>query len=70
MQSNKLKLTLRRSPIGYEKTQGLTLRALGLRRLHQSVEKEDNPAIRGMIEKVKHLVVVETLEKKRAKGKK
>lgn len=70
MQSNKLKLTLRRSPIGYKKTQGLTLRALGLRRLHQSVEKEDNPAIRGMIEKVKHLVVVETLEKKRAKGKK
>ena len=38
---------------------GATLRGLGLRRLHQTVELEDTPAIRGMIRKVIHLVVVE-----------
>lgn len=54
-----IKVTLVRSPIGYEKSQKETVRALGLRKLHQTVEKEDNPAIRGMINKVVHLVQVE-----------
>ncbi|HLI49613.1 MAG TPA: 50S ribosomal protein L30 [Chthonomonas sp.] len=69
MKSSKLRITLRRSPIGYEKSQGLTLRALGLRHLHQTVEKADTPAIRGMINKVVHLVTVETTNEEGAKGK-
>lgn len=54
-----LKITLVRSPIGYSKRQKRTVEALGLRRLHQSVVQPDNPAIRGMVRKVNHLVVVE-----------
>jgi len=57
-----LRVTLVRSPIGYSKEQQATVRALGLRRLHQTVEHEDTPAIRGMIRKVIHLVRVEEQE--------
>jgi large subunit ribosomal protein L30 len=53
-----IQVTLVRSPIGYEKSQKATVRALGLTRMHQTVEKEDTPAIRGMINKVTHLVRV------------
>lgn len=53
-----LKVTLVRSPIGYDKSQKDTVRALGLRKLHQSVEKKDTPAVRGMLNKVSHLVSV------------
>ncbi|HIC92804.1 MAG TPA: 50S ribosomal protein L30 [Anaerolineae bacterium] len=62
MKEAKLRITLVRSPIGYSKRQKATVRALGLKRLGDSVEQEDTPAIRGMIEKVKHLVEVERLE--------
>ena len=55
----KIRVTLVRSPIGYERRQRQTLRGLGLRKLRQTVEVIDHPATRGMIEKVKHLVVVE-----------
>lgn len=55
----KLKVTQRRSGIGRNERQRATLRGLGLTRLHQSRELEDTPAIRGMINKVKHLVEVE-----------
>ncbi len=48
-----------RSAIGYNRRQRATLRGLGLRRLHQCVELSDSPAVRGMIDKVQHLVVVE-----------
>ena len=48
-----------RSAIGYDQRQRVTLRGLGLRRMHQTVELEDTPAVRGMIDKVIHLVVVE-----------
>ena len=48
-----------KSQIGYDGRQRATLRGLGLRRLHQTVEVEDTPAVRGMIRKVIHLVVVE-----------
>jgi len=48
-----------RSAIGFDRRQRATLRGLGLRRLHHSVEVEDNPAVRGMIVKVAHLVTVE-----------
>lgn len=58
----KLRITLVRSPIGYALRQKRTVRALGLKRLHQSVEQPDNPQIRGMARAVKHLVTVETIE--------
>jgi large subunit ribosomal protein L30 len=48
-----------KSEIGYDRRQRATLRGLGLRRLNQTVEIEDTPAIRGMIRKVIHLVAVE-----------
>ena len=54
-----IKVTLVRSPIGYTKDQKDTAKALGLRRLHQTVEHKDNPALRGMIRKIIHLVQVE-----------
>ena len=54
-----LTVTLVRSPIGYSGRQKRTVRALGLRRLMQSVEHFDTPALRGMIAKVTHLVNVE-----------
>lgn len=53
-----LEITLTRSLIGRPKDQKATVEALGLRKLHQTVVKEDNPAIRGMINKVSHLVTV------------
>lgn len=55
----KLKITLKKSTIGYHKKQKLTVRTLGLRRLHHTVEHSDTPQIRGMINKVIHLVEVE-----------
>lgn len=54
-----IRVTLVRSPIGYTKDQKVTVKALGLRRLHQTVEHQDNPAVRGMIRKIIHLVQVE-----------
>jgi len=54
-----IRVTLIRSPIGYTKDQKETAKALGLRRLHQTVEHKDNPALRGMIRKIIHLVQVE-----------
>ncbi len=53
-----IKVTLRRSAIGRSPRQGLTLKSMGLRRLHQTVELQDTPANRGMIAKVSHLVEV------------
>jgi large subunit ribosomal protein L30 len=52
-------VTLVRSPIGYTKDQKKTVLALGLRRMHQTIEHKDTPALRGMIRKVEHLVQVE-----------
>ena len=54
-----IRVTLVRSPIGYTKDQRATARALGLRRLHQTVEHQDTPTLRGMIQKSVHLVQVE-----------
>ena len=56
-----LKITWKKSFIGFPQDQRDTIRALGLRRLNQHVVKEDNPSVRGMIFKVKHLVEVEEL---------
>jgi large subunit ribosomal protein L30 len=54
-----LTVTLVKSPIGYSERQKRTVRALGLRKLMQSVEHSDTPALRGMIAKVPHLLRVD-----------
>jgi large subunit ribosomal protein L30 len=51
-------VTLMKSPIGFNKNQGLVVQSLGLRRLNHSVTLADTPATRGMIFKVRHLVAV------------
>jgi len=59
--ANKIKITQVRSTSGHIKKQRETIRALGIKRLYQSVEQNDTPQIRGMIEKVNHLVKVEVV---------
>jgi len=54
-----LRVTLIKSAIGYEKSQGITARAIGLTRMHKTVVLEDNPTNRGQINKIIHLVKVE-----------
>ena len=53
-----VKVTLARSPIGFDRKQATVVKGLGLRRIRQTVELKDTPAIRGMIHKVRHLVTV------------
>jgi large subunit ribosomal protein L30 len=53
-----VKITLVRSPIGFDRTQGETVRGMGLRRIRHTVELLDTPETRGMIHKVRHLVTV------------
>ena len=55
----KLRITWVKSSIGYAKTQRRTLKALGLNRLNQSVIHDDSLPIRGMLDKVRHLIKVE-----------
>jgi len=52
----KLRITWKRSAIGYPERQARTIRALGLRRLNHTVEHDDTPQVRGMIKAVEHLV--------------
>jgi len=54
-----LKITLKRSPSGRHDNQIDTVRSLGLRRLNQTVVKDDTPSVRGMVKTVSHLVQVE-----------
>lgn len=54
----RLSVTLKKSTIGFPQDQRGTVAGLGLRRLHQTVEHEDTPSIRGMLKKVRHLVEV------------
>jgi large subunit ribosomal protein L30 len=54
-----VRITLVRSPIGFPKRHKATIRALGLHRLHQTVEHVDTPTLRGMLYIVDRLVVVE-----------
>jgi len=56
------KITLTKSMIGFEKSQGLTARALGLKKVGSSVTQPDNGSIRGMLHKLRHAVVVETID--------
>jgi large subunit ribosomal protein L30 len=60
-QLKKLRITLVKSVIGYSRRQKDTVKALGLRRVNQSVVQDDNPVIRGMVDKVNHLIEVEEL---------
>jgi large subunit ribosomal protein L30 len=53
-----VKVTLLKSPIGFNKNQATVVRSLGLRRIRHTVELKDTPATRGMIHKVRHLVEV------------
>lgn len=55
----RLRITLKRSLIGRPPDQRKTVRALGLRRINHTVEKPDNLAVRGQVQKVQHLVAVE-----------
>ena len=55
----RLKITLVRSTIGFNRTQDETVIGLGLRRLNHTVELADTPETRGMIHKVRHLVTVQ-----------
>lgn len=57
--AGQLKVTWKKSAIGHPQDQRDTIRALGLRRLNQTVVHEDTPTIRGMVYKVRHLVEVE-----------
>jgi large subunit ribosomal protein L30 len=54
-----LRITLVKSPIGYTQKQKDTVRALGLRRINHTVEQMDTPVLRGMLDRVSHLVQVE-----------
>ena len=60
--ADKLKITLVKSPIGAIPKQRATVEALGLKKLHKTVELHDNAATRGMINKAKHLVKVEEIQ--------
>lgn len=60
--AKRIRATWVKSSIGYGEDQKRTVRALGLRRLHQTVEHDDTLAIRGMVEKVKHLLRVEWVD--------
>lgn len=57
-----LKVTLHHGYVGQTKRQRETLRTLGLRKIHQSVVRPDNPSVRGLIAKVAHLVSVEEVD--------
>lgn len=58
----KLRITLIRSKYGWKPDQVATIKGLGLKKIGQSVIREDTPNIRGMIEKVKHIVKVEEID--------
>ena len=57
-QAKTLKITLVKSPIGFNRTQGETVKGMGLRRIRHTVTLVDTPETRGMIHKVRHLVTV------------
>ena len=56
---SRVRITYRKSAIGYKFDQKATIQALGLKKLNHTVEHEDSPAIRGMVHKVRHLVSVD-----------
>ncbi|NJP05783.1 MAG: 50S ribosomal protein L30 [Chloroflexaceae bacterium] len=58
---SQLRITYKKSMIGYSRDQKETIRSLGFRKINQTVIKPDNPMIRGMVLKVRHLVTVEEI---------
>jgi large subunit ribosomal protein L30 len=68
----KLRITYSKSAIGYTVRQKATVKALGFKRLYETIEQEDTPAIRGMINSISHLLTVEEVEAapKKARAKK
>jgi large subunit ribosomal protein L30 len=58
-EGRRVRVTQVRSQIGFDRRQRATLRGLGILRIHQTVELEDTPQVRGMIRKVVHLLKVE-----------
>jgi large subunit ribosomal protein L30 len=60
--SGRLRITWVRSTIGRKQNQDRVVRALGLHRLNQSVVHDDSPTIRGMVNKISHLIKVESVE--------
>lgn len=60
--ARRLRVTLVKSTIGRPADQERALRSMGLRKLHQTVELQDNPSMRGMLNKIQHLVRVESAE--------
>ena len=58
----KIAVTWKKSTIGFPQDQRRTIAGLGLRRLHHTVEHDDTPSIRGMVNKVRHLVDVSAVE--------
>ncbi len=60
--ASRLRLKYVKSAIGYSKKQKETIRALGFRRLNETVERDDTRVIRGMVNKVRHLLEVEEIE--------
>ena len=56
--SGTVKITLVKSPVGFNRTQGTVVRSMGLRRIRHTVELKDTPETRGLIHKVRHLVEV------------
>lgn len=63
-ETKKVRITLVRSSIGYSVKHKATIRALGLRRMNQTVELADGPVLQGMLRMVEHLVKVEVQESK------
>ena len=62
MNGPRLRVTLVKSPTKFSERQKRTIRALGLKRMHQTVEHADGPVARGMVAKVAHLVEVEEVK--------
>jgi large subunit ribosomal protein L30 len=60
--AKKLEITLTRSLIGRPEDQRVTVKTLGIRKMHHTVVQEDNAAIRGMVNKVSHLLTVKEIE--------
>jgi len=58
----RLRITLVKSPIGSLPRHRKTVRSLGLRKMQQAVEKDDNPAVRGMVQAVQHMVRLEEID--------
>lgn len=62
MTEKKIKITLVKSPIGYSQRQRKVVNSLGLKKMGRSVELNDTPIIRGMINKVSHLLKVDEVD--------